>query len=68
MRRLFFCTCAVKRTCKGTVYADRTTGEFRPVEDRRAARTASLAVALLAEMDGRVAESGADAWHAGLGI
>jgi uridine phosphorylase len=51
-----------------TVYADRTTGEFRAVEDRRAARTASLAVSLLARMDDRVAESGADAWHAGLGI
>jgi uridine phosphorylase len=51
-----------------TVYADRTTGEFRVEGERRAARTASLAVSKLAAMDERVAESGADAWHAGLGI
>ncbi len=51
-----------------TVYADRTTGEFRVEGERRAARTASLAVSLLAKMDERVEESGADAWHAGLGI
>jgi len=51
-----------------TVYADRTTGEFRVEGERRAARTASLAVSLLAAMDERVEESGADAWHAGLGI
>ncbi len=51
-----------------TVYADRTTGEFRVEGERRAARTASLAVSLLAEMDERVEESGADAWHAGLGV
>ena len=51
-----------------TVYADRTTGEFRVEGERRAARTASLAVAKLAAMDDRVAESGADTWHAGLGI
>jgi uridine phosphorylase len=36
--------------------------------ERRAARTASLAVAKLAAMDETVADSGADAWHAGLGI
>ena len=51
-----------------TVYADRTTGEFRVEGERRAARTASLAVSLLAEMDERVEGSGADAWHAGLGV
>ncbi|MFC7134532.1 MULTISPECIES: nucleoside phosphorylase [Salinibaculum] len=51
-----------------TVYADRTTGEFRVEGERRAARTASLAVAKLAAMDERVDETGADAWHAGLGI
>mgnify|MGYP002762002035 CR=1 FL=1 len=51
-----------------TVYADRTTGEFEVVGERRAAKTASLAVSLLAEMDERVGESGADAWHAGLGL
>jgi uridine phosphorylase len=51
-----------------TVYADRTTGEFEVVGEHRAARTASLAVSKLAEMDERVAEHGADRWHAGLGI
>jgi uridine phosphorylase len=51
-----------------TVYADRTTGEFEAVGERRAARTASLAVSYLARMDDRVAEAGADAWHAGLGL
>jgi uridine phosphorylase len=51
-----------------TVYADRTTGEFDVVGERRAARTASLAVSKLAAMDERVADSGADAWHAGLGL
>ncbi len=51
-----------------TVYADRTTGEFRVEGERRAARTATLAVSLLAAMDDRVDESGADAWHAGLGV
>jgi len=51
-----------------TVYADRTTGEFDVVGERRAAETASLAVSLLAEMDDQVTETGADAWHAGLGI
>jgi len=51
-----------------TVYADRTTGEFRVTGEERAAKTASKAVSLLAEMDGRVDESGASAWHAGLGL
>jgi uridine phosphorylase len=51
-----------------TVYADRTTGEFRVEGERRAVRTATLAVSLLAAMDERVADSGADAWHAGLGV
>ena len=51
-----------------TVYADRTTGEFRVEGERRAARTASKAVAMLAEMDGKVEASNADAWHAGLGL
>jgi uridine phosphorylase len=49
-----------------TVYADRTTGEFRVEGERRAARTASNAVALLAEMDQQVADADASAWHAGL--
>jgi len=51
-----------------TVYADRTTGEFDVVGQRRAARTASLAVSKLAAMDERVDEAGADAWYAGLGL
>lgn len=51
-----------------TVYADRTTGEFRVGGERRAAKTATLAVAKLAAMDNRVEGSGADAWHAGLGL
>jgi uridine phosphorylase len=50
-----------------TVYADRTTGEFRVEGERRAARTASRAVALLAEMDERVVDADASAWHARLG-
>ncbi len=51
-----------------TVFADRTTGEFATVGEGRAARTATRAVAILAEMDRRVDEAGADAWHAGLGV
>ena len=51
-----------------TVYADRTTGEFEVTGERRAAKTASKAVSLLAEMDERAAKSGASEWHAGLGI
>jgi uridine phosphorylase len=34
-----------------TVYADRTTGEFEVTGERRAAKTASKAVSILAEMD-----------------
>jgi uridine phosphorylase len=51
-----------------TVYANRVTGEFRTEGERRAAKTASLATHLLARMDERVEESGAAAWHAGLGL
>jgi len=51
-----------------TVFADRTTGEFRTEGEGRAAQTASRAVALLAEMDERVDETGVGAWHAGLGV
>jgi uridine phosphorylase len=51
-----------------TVYANRTTGEFRVEGERRAAETASLAVALLARMDERAREAGADRWHPGLGL
>lgn len=49
-----------------TVFADRTTGEFRVAGERRAAETASLAVAKLAAMDEAVADTGAGAWHADL--
>lgn len=51
-----------------TVYADRTTGEFRVTGEQRAAKTASKAVSLLAEMDERTEESDASAWHAKLGL
>jgi len=51
-----------------TVYADRTTGEFRVTGEQRAARTASKAASLLAEMDDRRETSGASAWHARLGL
>ncbi|MFB6164402.1 MAG: uridine phosphorylase, partial [Haloarculaceae archaeon] len=51
-----------------TVYANRVTGEFRTEGERKAAKTATLATHLLAQMDERVVESGAQEWHAGLGI
>ncbi|PSQ54258.1 uridine phosphorylase [Halobacteriales archaeon SW_12_67_38] len=51
-----------------TVYANRVTGEFRTEGETRAAETASLATALLAEMDERAREAGADRWYPGLGI
>jgi uridine phosphorylase len=51
-----------------TVYADRTTGEFEVTGEQRAAKTASKAVSLLAEMDERVANTESSAWHAKLGL
>jgi uridine phosphorylase len=51
-----------------TVYANRTTGEFRTEGENRAAETASLAAALLARMDERAREAGAERWYPGLGI
>jgi uridine phosphorylase len=51
-----------------TVYADRTTGEFEVTGEQRAAKTASRAVTLLAEMDERVAEADTSEWHAKLGL
>lgn len=51
-----------------TVYANRTTDEFQVEGQSRAAKTASLAVALLARMDEIKREAGADQWHAGLSI
>lgn len=51
-----------------TVYANRTTGEFRTEGERRAGEVASLAASILSEMDQLVADSGADRWHAGLSL
>ncbi len=51
-----------------TVYANRTTGEFRTEGENRAAETASFATALLARMDERAREAGAKRWYPGLGI
>jgi uridine phosphorylase len=51
-----------------TVFADRASDEFQTRGERRAAETASLAVALLTEMDRRKREAGADHWHAGLSL
>lgn len=51
-----------------TVYANRVTGEFRTEGEGRAAETASLAAALLARMDERAREAGAERWYPGLGI
>jgi len=58
--------CGLAQVC--AVYANRSTGEFRPVGDERAAETASLAVALLAQMDQRKREVDVDVWHAGLSV
>ncbi|ADJ15595.1 nucleoside phosphorylase [Halalkalicoccus jeotgali] len=51
-----------------SVYANRVTGEFRTEGEGRASETASLAVKLLARMDGVKAEAGAERWHAGLSL
>lgn len=51
-----------------TVYADRTGGEFRTAGESRAAETASRATALLARMDERAREAGAERWYPGLGV
>ena len=51
-----------------TVYANRTTGEFRTEGEDHAAETASLATHLLARMDEVKAEAGANRWHAGLSL
>ncbi len=51
-----------------TVFANRTTGEFRTEGESEAARTASLATAILAEMDRTKREAGADHWHPGLAL
>ena len=51
-----------------TVYANRVTGEFRTEGERRAGEVASLAAAILAEMDRVKTDTGADRWHAGLSL
>lgn len=51
-----------------TVYANRVTGEFRTEGQRKAAETASLAAALLTEMDRIKKAAGVDRWHAGLSL
>jgi uridine phosphorylase len=51
-----------------TVFANRTTGEFRTEGEGRAAEVGSLAAALLHEMDERRGEAGADAWHADISL
>jgi len=50
------------------VYANRETGAFVTAGARDAAETASLAVALLAEMDAITDAAGVDRWHPGLSI
>jgi len=50
------------------VYANRETGAFVTAGARDAAETASLAVALLAEMDATTDAAGVDRWHPGLSI
>ena len=51
-----------------TVYANRVTGEFRTEGERRAGEVASLAAAILAEMDRVKADAGTERWHAGLSL
>jgi uridine phosphorylase len=51
-----------------TVFANRTTGEFRTEGEGRAAEVGSLAAGLLHAMDARCDEAGAAAWHADLSL
>jgi len=51
-----------------TVYANRVTGEFRTEGERKAAKCASEAVSILAEMDEAAEAAGADRWYPGLGL
>jgi uridine phosphorylase len=51
-----------------TVYANRETGEFRTEGERRAAKTASKAVAILDSMDEAAAAAGSEQWYPGLGL
>ncbi|WP_275883708.1 nucleoside phosphorylase [Halorhabdus sp. BNX81] len=49
-----------------TVYANRVTGEFQTEGERKAAKTASTAVSILASMESDADAADADAWHADL--
>jgi uridine phosphorylase len=51
-----------------TVFANRSTGEFRTEGEGEAVETASLAVHLLARMDEIKREHGVDRWHPGLSL
>ncbi|WP_123534631.1 nucleoside phosphorylase [Halosimplex salinum] len=51
-----------------TVYANRVTGEFRTEGERKAAKVASEAVSVLADMDAAADEAGVDRWHPGIGL
>ena len=51
-----------------TVYANRVTGEFRTEGERKAAKVASEAVSILAEMDAAAEAACVDRWHPGLGL
>ena len=51
-----------------TVFADRNSGEFRPVGEARAAATATKAVELLAAMDEATSATGSHRFHPGLPI
>jgi len=51
-----------------TVFADRTTGEFRTEGEGRAAQVASRAVSILAAMDERAEQADTQAWHAALDL
>ncbi|WP_436924295.1 nucleoside phosphorylase [Halosimplex amylolyticum] len=51
-----------------TVYANRVTGEFRTEGERKAAKVASEAISILADMDAAAEEAGADRWHPGVGL
>jgi uridine phosphorylase len=51
-----------------TVYANRCSGAFEVTGERRAAEVATEAAGLLAAMDERASEAGADRWYPGLGL
>ncbi|PSP74654.1 uridine phosphorylase [Halobacteriales archaeon QH_6_68_27] len=51
-----------------TVYANRVTGEFRTEGERKAAKCASEAVSMLADMDAAAEAADAQRWHPGLGL